>query len=419
MVIGIDFGTSNSTVGLSDEDGTRLITLEDEQVTLPSAVFYDLEDRIIRYGRDAVSAYTAAHDGRLMRALKSVLGSSLIDETTQVGDRRIAFTSIIGQFVGHLKHQAEQESGQPISSVVLGRPVHYVDGDEAADRRAQSRMEEIARTQGFDEIEFQYEPVAAALSYEAGLATEELVLVCDIGGGTSDFSLIRVGPARAGKIDRAQDILANTGVHVGGTDLDFRLSLYQVMPLLGMGSRLHLSTGGETALPLRPYHDLATWHRIVFLYNQKCLDTLGDIRRSAVSPHLVDRLIGIVEKRQGHLLAAIVEDAKIDLSGQDRAGIDLSFVEPDLAAIADIGRFQQDIASELRAMVGAIDQCVRLAGIAPAEIDAVFLTGGSTMMPVIHRACVAAAPHARIVEGDRFGSVGLGLALDAAARFGA
>jgi hypothetical chaperone protein len=416
---GIDFGTSNSTVGLCDRAGPRLLALENGQPTLPSAIFYDLEDKLVRFGRDAMLAYTEAHDGRLLRALKSILGSGLIDESTQVGEARIPFSSIIGEFLAQLKYLAEADIDAPLDTVVMGRPVHFADGDTKADARAQNQLEAIVREQGFRHVEFQFEPVAAALAYESTLASEELVLVCDIGGGTSDFSLVRVGPSHAGKADRARDILANTGVHVGGTDLDFRLSLSRVMPLLGLGSRLALSSGGEASLPVWPYHDLATWHRIVFLYTPKILADLKDIRRIALSPALVDRLIEVVAERQGHLMASRVEAAKVELSAAPAAQIDLGFIEDGLFADATLTDLEASIGGEVRSMEAAILDCTHAAGIAPDEIDAVFLTGGSTALPLVYSACTRLAAKARIVEGDRFGSVGLGLALDAAARFGA
>ncbi len=418
MICGIDFGTSNSTLGVMVAGKPRLLPLEGEHVTLPSAVFYDEEERLTRFGRDAVAAYAARHEGRLLRALKSVLGSALVDETTQIAGRQVPFTSIIGDFLAHLKARAEKAGGSELTQVVLGRPVHFVDGDDTADRKAQEQLEQIAGSRGFKEIAFQYEPVAAALDYERAVSGEELVLVADIGGGTSDFSLVRVGPSRAGKPDRRQDILANTGVHVGGTDFDYRLSVGQVMPLLGLGSLMRLGNGARVAVPAVHYHDLATWHRIVFLYTRKCAAELASLRRDSLSPGLLERLHTVVESQLGHYLASRVEAAKVALSAGQSARVALDFIEADLQADLDRGGFEAAIGRELAGIEGAIGGCMAKAGIAPDEISAVFLTGGSTAVPAVHRACTRLVPQARIVEGDKFGSVGLGLAMDAGARFG-
>jgi hypothetical chaperone protein len=141
-------------------------------------------------------------------------------------------------FLRNLKEKAEAFAGQEIASVVLGRPVRFVDDDDQADARAQSVLERVARQAGFREIAFAYEPIAAAHHYEQTVLREELVLIADIGGGTSDFSIVRVGPERRGRADRSGDVLASTGVRIGGTDLDAALSLASVMPLLGLGTQL-------------------------------------------------------------------------------------------------------------------------------------------------------------------------------------
>ena len=417
MICAIDFGTSNSTVGLAAGGAARLIALEGDHVTLPSAVFYDFEDHITRFGRDATRAYTAHHEGRLLRALKSVLGTALIDETTQLGNRNLSFKTIIGTFVAHLKTRAETEAGRELTQVVMGRPVNFIDGDEVADARAQDQLEEIVRGQGFKEILFQYEPVAAALSYENTITEEQLVLVADIGGGTSDFSLVRVGPSRRGSADRWDDILANTGVHVGGTDLDLRLSLGQVMPLLGHGSRMRLSNGGEVAVPSLYYYDLATWHRIVFLYTRKFMAELSDMERTSLAPALIRRFANVVRERQGHLLAGHVEAAKVRLSDAQSAEIDLQFIEQELRAVVGREEFECNIERELEAIEKTVAECMAQAGVTSGHVSAVFLTGGSTAVPAVFQACTRLLPTSRIIEGDKFASVGLGLTLDAQKRF--
>jgi hypothetical chaperone protein len=219
---GIDFGTSNSTVGLMQAGGAALIALEGDYLNVPSAVFFDAEGGRAHFGRAAVQRYVDEYDGRFMRAMKSVLGSSLINDKTRIGARYITFGEIIGLFIGHLKRAAEARIGAEIKAAVIGRPVFFVDGDPEADRAAQSVLETAARAQGFVHIEFQYEPVAAALDYERTCVREELALVIDAGGGTSDFSLVRVSPEGALKHSRDSDVLASHGVHVGGTDLTGR-----------------------------------------------------------------------------------------------------------------------------------------------------------------------------------------------------
>src|SRR5689334_7088965 len=178
---GIDFGTSNTTVGISDHAKAHLLPLEQDHLTLPSAMFFDFEDHAVHYGRNAIDLYLRGHDGRFMRALKSILGTALIHEKTYIRQKAVPFSSILGFYFANLKRRIESHLGHDVSEVVLGRPVRFVDKDDAADAEAQHSLEEIAREQGFAHIAFQYEPIAAALDYEQQVAREELVLIVDIG----------------------------------------------------------------------------------------------------------------------------------------------------------------------------------------------------------------------------------------------
>jgi hypothetical chaperone protein len=199
---GIDFGTSNTTVGISGPTGTYLLPLEGAHRTLPSAMFFEAGDDALHIGRSAIDLYLEGADGRFMRALKSILGTRLINEKTYVQRRMTTFSSILGLYFSNLKHQAELKLEREIAKVVVGRPVRFVDSDDSADLEAQNSLKAIALGQGFRTVEFQYEPIAAALDYEQSVSREELVLIVDIGGGTSDFSVVRVSPERRGKPER-------------------------------------------------------------------------------------------------------------------------------------------------------------------------------------------------------------------------
>ena len=200
----IDFGTSNSAIAIPGEAGMRLVELEAGFTTMPTAVFYAADGKPHEpphreFGRAAIAAYVDGIDGRLMRSMKSILGSSLVEQTTDVGGGRgERYLDIVTAYLAHLKRRAEATSRAPIGRVVLGRPVFFVDDDAAADAKAQVSLRTAAQRAGFREIEFQYEPIAAAFDYEQGTEREEKVLVADIGGGTSDFSIVRVGPGGPG-----------------------------------------------------------------------------------------------------------------------------------------------------------------------------------------------------------------------------
>jgi hypothetical chaperone protein len=416
---GLDFGTSNSTLALHGEGGAFLCPLEGSAVTLPSAVFYDAEDHSVRFGRDAVRHYVEGVEGRLLRALKSVLGSSLIEETTLIQRKRVAMRAIIGMFIRHLKRTAEAHLASigregPLDSVVLGRPVHFVDHDEAADRRAEAELVAAAKAEGFRHVETQLEPIAAALAYEQSLGREELSLIVDLGGGTSDFVVARLSPERAKQADRSADILGRSGIHIGGTDFDRRLSIAKVMPHLGTEVRL-----GEKRLPMPQYlfHDLATWHKIPFLYTSDNLHYLRSIVLTADRPDLLRRLIDILAHRNGHRIAGEVEAAKIALSDAEAASFALPLDPP---VGVDVRRADVDraVAEDTARLIETIARCTQAAAVRPEQIQSVFLTGGSTGIPAVRNRILAHLPNARAVPGDMFGSVGTGLAIDAARRFG-
>jgi hypothetical chaperone protein len=408
IACGLDFGTSNSAIGVVRDKAAALAPIEAGNTLIPSAVFFDNEatGRVL-FGNEAIEAYVAQTEGRLMRALKSILGSSLIDEETSLGGRKVSLASVVETFIRHLKGKAEAFAGQEITAVVHGRPVRFVDDDDRADARAQETLEAIARRVGFREVAFVYEPIAAAHHYEQSVQREELALIADIGGGTSDFSVVRVGPQHRGRTDRSRDVLAATGVRVGGTDFDTALSLATVMPLLGLGTQLV-----EKSLPMpnAPYNELATWATISFAYTYKNERELAGLASIACEPEKVERLLSVVRRRLGHRLAFAVEDAKIQLSAQALATVPLAFIEAGLAATASRGDFDRAIGARVDRLYRTARDCIVAAGLSPAAIDTIFLTGGSSRVPAVRAAVARAAPSARLAGGSDLLSVALGLA---------
>ena len=413
-ICGLDFGTSNTTLGTIEGDAPVLVALEGGQTTIPSAIFYEVDGAVL-IGRRAVEAYVDGNPGRLMRSLKSVLGTSLIDETTRLGRERTSFRDVIAYYVGAVKRRAEQASGLELRDVVHGRPVHFVDNAPDADRKAEETLRQIAREVGFDDVTFQFEPIAAALDYERQITSEEVALIADIGGGTSDFSIVRLGPERHGKADRSADILANDGVRIGGTDFDRQLSLGVVMPLFGFGSPMKRA---GLDVPSSYFHDLATWSSINRMYEPRVLADIRQVRQEASEPALLDRLVRAVAEQRGHTLAMEVEEAKIALSEKQRADIPLEWVEPGLNAAIN----RADLVSHTRRLseriADRIKNCLGQSRLTAGDIDAVFLTGGSVQLAHVRKAIQQAVPGARIVEGDTFGAVGKGLTLEALRRYG-
>ncbi len=412
---GIDFGTSNSSVGLFRNASAELLNVAGEGCSVPSAIFYSTENPEVSFGKQAVENYTQGTEGRLLRSLKSVLGTALMNEKTLIRNKRVAFSDIIEDFFRYLKHQLDAQRHTDVHSVVLGRPVHFVDDDEARDRTAEKQLRDIAASAGFQHIEFQFEPIAAALNYESSLTREELVVIVDIGGGTADFSVLRLSPKRHTDKERADDVLGNMGVHIGGTDFDRLLSLHSVMPVMGFGSAVKSS--GRT-LPGSVFFDLATWHRIPLLYNVKVWNQVQQMRLDAAQPDRLDTLLSVIEHRLGHALARSVESGKILLSDQQRAAIKLDYRANSLVECA-VSRddMEEAISAAVISLCDCVETGLKQAGVQASDITSVFYTGGSSSVPCLQSAFEALLPAATHKRGDVFGSVGLGLALDAARRF--
>ena len=412
---GFDFGTSNSAIGIVRGNAAILAPVEDDATMIPSAVFFDFADRDKpHYGRDAVDAYVNGNDGRMMRGLKTILSTSLIGERTALSKRSIPLIDVIAMFARHLKLKAEAALGAPIDAVVHGRPVRFVEGDDAADVAAETTLAALARKAGYADVSFVYEPVAAAAQYEQSATREELILVADIGGGTSDFSIVRIGPGRSKRPERRDDILANSGVRAGGTDFDRNLSMHTVMPMLGLGTELATK---QLPTPRSTYADLAWWPTINFCYTPKVLREAGEVHRLAVEPEKTARLLTVLAKQLGHRIAFAVEAGKIELTAAERTAIALGFVEAGLSAPAARDDFNDAIAAELLRLRLAVWNCLALADVDAGDIDTIFMTGGSSLVPAVEAVIADEIPNAAVKRGDDFLSVALGLTLEARSRY--
>ncbi|MPM33142.1 Chaperone protein DnaK [bioreactor metagenome] len=405
--LGIDFGTSNSAAALRAPGQTsRLLPLEGPATGMPTALFFNTEEHRTHFGRDAMKQYLEGEHGRLMRSLKSLLGSALLQEKTMVQGKLVSYQDIISLFLHHIAQQARSALGGKLPErVVLGRPVHFVDDHPERDRDAQNALAQAARDAGLGEVHFQLEPIAAALDYEQRLTRETVALVVDIGGGTSDFTVVRLGPEHAHKVDRSADILATGGVHIGGTDFDHRLNIEQVMPLLGYR---HIGPSGRE-VPSSVFFELSTWHLIQWLYTQKAMASARALRTDYADQRLHHRLMTVLEQREGHRLADAVEQAKIAASSTHApAEIALDWLESGLGAQITPADLQSRLHALLQQVVECAQHCVRQAGV--EQPGAIYLTGGSSALTALRDALRVAFPATEQVEGDLFGGVAAGLA---------
>lgn len=418
----IDFGTSNSAIAVPGPSGMRLVELEPGYRTMPTAVFYFVEGRHDAdgppraFGRAAIAAYVDGLDGRLMRSMKSILGSGLIEQTTDVGGGRgVKYADILAGYLKRLRQTALTDGAPgPLDKVVLGRPVFFVDGEPERDAQAQASLEAAARKVGFAEVQFQFEPIAAAFDYEQRAQSEQIVLVADIGGGTSDFSVVRVGPQRMRRLDRRDDILANHGVHIAGTDFDRHVELAGILREFGYRSYGPAKPGVPAReVPSAVYFDLATWHLINTVYSPLRVSELRLMKSFYGNPQHHQRLMTVVDERLGHELAARAEAAKIEVAGGGDALIDLGQVEPGLTVRLGERDALQALHSDIERIAAAGRETVAMAGLAAEQVDALYFTGGSTGLRVLAERIAADFSGAQRVSGDRFASVATGLGLHA------
>jgi len=416
-VCGIDFGTSNSACAVANQKRDQkieLIPVEDGKITTPSALFFDSDENDIYFGRAAQKAYMDGFEGRFMRSLKRVLGTGLMADKTVVNGRATSFQNIIGAFLKNMKKQTEDYCGFELNDVVMGRPVYFVDNNETANQQAQNQLEEISKSIGFNNVDFQFEPIAAAFAHERNLSGEKLAFVVDIGGGTSDFTVIRLAQERLHNINRTQDILANTGVRIGGNDFDKDLSVKIMMPHMGYNT-----TYGEKNLtmPKIDYHDLSEWSKINIVYAPKTVRYYHQILRQSHEPEKLKRFVHILEAQLGHRLLHSTEMSKIELTNSYDYNIGLDYVEESLSLSVTRDDLNKAISATIDKVICHVYECVKLAQVRTEDVNLIILTGGSTEIPYVQMVLSKIFPHAEISQGDKLSSVALGLAYDARRKF--
>ncbi|MEO8027943.1 MAG: Hsp70 family protein [Bryobacteraceae bacterium] len=420
--IGIDFGTTNSSIARALDSG------EVELGRYPLADGFTDSYRSLLYlekhkqrgieswtGPEGIAQYLAADPkGRLIQSLKSFLTSRTLTSTEIFGRRR-TFEDLISRILRDLRTKAEAQFGAAIKSAVVGRPVRFVGAEEDADNDyAQTRLEAAFHTAGFEDVHFEWEPVAAAHYYESTLDHDELILIGDFGGGTSDFSLIHVGPSIRKRGRVSGDLLGNAGVGLAGDAFDAKLIRHLVSPALGAGTNIR-SVDKILPVPTWIYSKLERWHHLSFLRANDVMSILHSVRAQALEPKRIAALIHLINEDLGYQLHRAVQQVKFALSGAEEA--DFHFADGTIELNAHVKRasFEKWIADELRQIATCVDGLLTSAGVAAKDVEMVFLTGGSSFVPAVRR-IFEARFGARIRAGNEFTSVARGLALKAADR---
>lgn len=406
--LGIDFGTSNSAAGICVNGQPHLVPLEGGGLTMPTAVFFDFDRKRMLVGAAASDALLAGETGRYMRGLKSLLGTRLIRESRLLLGERLDFIEIIARFLREVKGRAEAATGQTFTTAVSGRPVRFHSDNERRNAQALVDLTECYHRAGFEAVTFLNEPEAAARASRAILNPDDLGLVVDIGGGTSDFTLFRQKGA-----DQI-DILTSYGVRIGGTDFDRRLSITRVMPQLGMGSEIRHAFGSQTHVaPKAIFNDLATWAKIPFLYGPDTIRAAKDLHKFAVHENRLARLVKVLEEELGHDLAFAVEAGKIMANTKDAENpvIRVDMLKPKAVIPLPADLMARKLAGLADQIGAAAEATLTQAGVAADAVDKIIFVGGSSLMQVVEQALITRLPAAQVHRGAALTGIVDGLAL--------
>jgi hypothetical chaperone protein len=420
-IIGIDFGTTNSSIALATgADEVRLanfVYLGELTEAYRSLLYLEqLKENGARKlkswtGPEGIEQYLSSEPrGRLVQSLKSFLSSRNF-HSTEVFGRRYTLEDLIARILRDLREKAEQQFDVKIRSAVVGRPVHFVGAEkDEDDSYAELRLRSAFDSAGFESVVFEMEPVAAAHYYESTLDHDELILIGDFGGGTSDFSLLHVGPTirRRGRVPG--DIVGNAGLGFAGDAFDARIVRHLVSPELGAGSQLR-SLGKILPVPNWVYIKLERWHHLSLLRAKDVLDMLKSVHAQAIEPGKIAALIYFIKEDLGFHLHRSVQKLKCGLSNESAAQFRFSSGLVDLAASVQRTQFEEWISEELAQIGGCVDSLINSSGVQMRDVDAVFLTGGSAFVPAVRRIFETRFGRERIRGGNEFTSVARGLAL--------
>ncbi|MDD2735165.1 MAG: Hsp70 family protein [Desulfuromonadaceae bacterium] len=413
IVFGIDFGTTNSALSVYRNGAVEVVAVDgiDRGGELLRSVLYFNEEHEIFAGHEAIHQYVSdGATGRFMQSIKTFLPNTSF-VSTEIFGKRYTIDDLVAIILRKIKARGEAHVGCSVESVVLGRPVVF-SKDAAKDAVAEQRLEKAARKAGFKHIWFQYEPVAAALTFEESLqpGQERIVFIGDFGGGTSDFSVIRVKGGAFDRSDRRSDVLSLGGVYVAGDKFDSQIMWDKVAHHFGRYARYRtMGKDDWNSIPKSIIYTLCQWHRIPLLRARKTRELIRVIKGTADDRRAIEHLENIISDNYGFFLFQAIEKAKCELSGQVLARID--FKDRDLNITEEIGReeFETLNGDNFQQIASCIDEVVAKSGLQSAQIDTVFLTGGTSRIPHIQALFTERFGRDKLEQRDAFTSVVHGL----------
>jgi len=400
----IDFGTTNSVIAYVKDNKIKMVPLNGSLLESKSVLFYDFEERSFSVGQEAINALQAGEIGRFFVALKSFLGTKEEIETTLQG-KTYTISQLIAIILKSFKRVLENEAKESINRVVLGRPVNFNDNSKELDKLAQLRLESAAKLAGFKEVIFEYEPIAAALTYTKDIKKKQKILIADIGGGTTDYTVVEINGNK-------KNILSTSGVYIGGNSFDKKIIQNYVSYYLGKDSK-YVNMGKTLSVDSRFYADLSEYHKFQTMYDVEIINSIKKLHSMSKEKDKIQRLIELIEQRLYFDFIEAISGAKIELSKIDLATIDMSFFTNPFSLNLSKEQFNNSINFELKEIEKAMQEALKRANSSYSDIDRVFLTGGSTLTPAVRAIYYRYFDESKIEYSNAFSSVGYGLALKA------
>jgi hypothetical chaperone protein len=416
-VIGLDFGTTNSAIAVAGSDGHATLATFGGSGAFRSILYFPAKERgsqqkaETQAGPDAINSYLEADTkGRLIVSVKSYLASSLFTSTS-INGRNYTLEDLIAIILRRLRMAVTDQFDTSASRVVLGRPVRFAGADTEADEKlALTRLQAAAELAGFKEVSFELEPVAAAYQYETQLDRDELVLIGDFGGGTSDFTLAHLGPGR--KKDGRSPVIGISGVAIAGDTFDSRIMMRLVAPKLGLGSH-YISLGKELPVPVWVYTQLSSWHHMFLLKDPKTMRILREVKNQASEPEKVAALVQIITENLGYALYRAVEQTKVGLTEKELATFVFSQSTVHMDHSLERWLFESWIQDDMQKIAACVRSLLDQCGVKSSDIGSVFLTGGSSFVPVVRRFFSRSFGAGKLKSGEELTTVAKGLALRA------
>jgi len=417
FVVGLDFGTTNSAIAVAQQDKEARLAQFGDNTSFRSILYFPHRDRSsavkpeTKAGPEAISSYLEADTkGRLILSIKSYLASRLFT-STQINGRYYTLEDLIAIILRRLRMAVVEQFGVEPNSVVLGRPVRFAGAEIDADEKlALERLKSAAERAGFSEITFELEPVAAAYQYETQLDHDELVLIGDFGGGTSDFTLAELGPSR--KLEGRNPVIGTSGVPIAGDTFDSRIMMRLVAPKLGLGSH-YVSLSKELPVPVWLYSQLSSWHRTFLLKEPKTMAVLREVKNQASEPDKVAALIHIINENLGYALYRAVEQTKVQLTDSEEAEVIFGHASVHITDKLERWRFESWIQADIQNIASCVRTLFTQHNVNYSDIGSVFLTGGSSFVPYVRRFFARTFGSDKLRGGEELTTVAKGLALRA------